>query len=322
MNGGARTPRHARLREYSLGKARLAETRIAILGLGLMGGSLALALRGAPGPGVSHLPASSKCALLIGIEKNPETLALARQRGLADLLSSDPAELLPQADFIILATPVRAILSLLEALPSLHPGPAVVLDLGSTKSEITAAMRRLPARFDPIGGHPMCGKERSSLELADALLYQDAPFALAPLPQTTSPAKALVEELVREIGARPFWVEAETHDRWVAATSHLPYLLANTLAAVTPAEAAPLAGPGYRSTSRLAVSPVDLMVDVLATNRLPVLAALRRFQAQLELIEGCLESGDEQLLHERLAKAAHKQEEFLGANSAPASALT
>jgi prephenate dehydrogenase len=284
--------------ETSFSEPRLAQARIAILGLGLMGGSLALALRG-------------KCAQILGIEKDPGRLVYASALGLADRLSTEPGELLPQADLVVLAVPVRVILRFLETLPALLPGRAVVLDLGSTKSAITEAMKRLPARFDPVGGHPMCGKERSSLELAEASLYQDAPFALAELPQTTDYARRLVEELVCAVGARPVWLEAETHDRLVAATSHLPYLLASALAAATPLEAAPLAGPGYRSTSRLAVSPVDMMMDVLATNSTPVLEALQRLQEQLAHLQSCLAKGDDVALRERLVEAAQKQEQLL-----------
>src|SRR5512142_2192162 len=133
----------------------LSETRVAILGLGLMGGSLALALRG-------------RCAELIGIDPDPAVLDLASRWRLVDRLDAQPARLLPEADVVVLAAPVRAILRLLADLPAAHPGAPVVLDLGSTKGDVLRAMDGLPGRFDPIGGHPMCGKERSSLREAEA----------------------------------------------------------------------------------------------------------------------------------------------------------
>jgi prephenate dehydrogenase len=282
----------------------LGETRLAILGLGLMGGSLALALRG-------------KCARLLGMDQDAATLALAAQTGLVDKLSANPAEILAEADLIVLAMPVRAILAFLQDLPNLHPGPAVVLDLGSTKAAIAAAMARLPARFNPIGGHPMCGKERSGLALADPGLYEQAPFALTPLPRTTPGGRGLAEALVRAAGARPVWVDAETHDLWVAATSHLPYLLACALAAATPEEAAPLIGPGYRGASRLSVSPVEMMMDILSTNRAPVLAAVSRMRSELEGIEACLEKMPDSwnILARRLAAAAGRQAHLLDAQA-------
>jgi prephenate dehydrogenase len=254
----------------------LKQSRIAILGLGLMGGSLAMALRG-------------KCSNLFGIDRDPRALAFAEQKGIVDRVSSDAGQLLPHADLIILATPVSAIIDLLHELPSLHPGSAMVFDLGSTKVEILKGMQALPSRYDPIGGHPMCGKEVGSLENADPDIYQGAPFALVPLQRTSTNACHIAEELVESIGGRPEWMDGETHDRRVALTSHLPYLLANALASSLPLEVAPLVGPGLRSTFRLAASPVSMMTDILITNRANVLTGLRIFQDNLAQLEKLLQ---------------------------------
>ena len=118
---------------------RLSDCSVAIVGLGLMGGSLALALRGF-------------CRELLGIDPDPATAALAQQMRLVDRFSPTPEPLLPEADIVILAAPVGVILDQIARLPQLHPGQALVLDLGSTKSEIMRAMQALPARFDPLGG--------------------------------------------------------------------------------------------------------------------------------------------------------------------------
>lgn len=276
----------------------LRTARVAIVGLGLMGGSLALALRG-------------QCASLLGVERDAQTLELARRMRLADQLSPHAADLLPQADVIVLATPVRTILNLLAELPALHPGPAVVLDLGSTKGKILEAMRGLPERFDPLGGHPMCGKERSTLENAEAGLFQAAAFALCPLERTTPRARALAEALALAVGARPLWLDAHTHDRWTAAASHLPYLTANALAAVTPLEARPLVGPGFRSTARLAPSPLGMMADILATNQENLLTGLQALRRQLEAIETCLACGDEKGLGALLSQGAAHYESLV-----------
>ncbi len=179
----------------------LARKRIAILGLGLMGGSLALALRG-------------KCAALLGIDPDPRVIQFALERRIVDRGAAHPAELLSQADLIVLAAPVRAILNILRSLPDLHPNPAMVLDLGSTKVEIAAALAGLPERFEAVAGHPFCGKETSSIEHAEARLYQSAPFVLVELPNSTPRACELALELVEAIGAQPLWLDAETHDRW------------------------------------------------------------------------------------------------------------
>jgi prephenate dehydrogenase len=254
----------------------LSTSRVAIVGLGLMGGSLALALRG-------------RVLEILGIDPDPAARQLALERGAADRVSAHPGDLLPEADMIVLAAPVLAIVSLLKALPALHPGHPVVLDLGSTKRDIVQAMRDLPERFDVLGGHPMCGKETNTLRAADADLFKGRPFVFTPLERTTARARLLADELSTALGALPLWLDAEQHDRWAAATSHAPYLIANALSSATPLEAqSALAGTGYLSTTRIAATPPEIMLDILSTNRENVLAALTAFRTQLEQLEAAL----------------------------------
>jgi prephenate dehydrogenase len=273
----------------------VAEMRVAILGLGLMGGSLALALRG-------------KCKTLLGVDADPEAVALAQRTGIVERGSTRAAELLPEADLLVLAAPVRAILSLLAELPALHPGACLVFDLGSTKTEILRAMDALPPRFDPLGLHPICGKEQNGLAQAEASLFRGAPLILTPLARTSPHALAAAAGLAEITGARPIRMEAATHDQQIAATSHLPYLLACALALAVPTEAAPLAGPGYRGATRLAASSPRMMLDILQTNRENVLGALAAFRGRLERLEADLHAEDWDSL-ERLfsASAAARQ---------------
>lgn len=254
--------------------------KIAIWGLGLMGGSLALALRG-------------RCSMLLGVDRDPATLELARQMNIVDRCSDDPAQLLPLSDLVILALPVRRILAALGDLPQIHPGEALVLDLGSTKAEIVAAMQKLPANFEPVGGHPMCGKEQSSLFFAEAGLYQGAAFIFTPVESTTQRVKQLAQDLAIGIGSVPLWLDAHQHDRWVASTSHLPYLAANTLAAVTPPEAACLVGSGFRSTTRLSPSSLPMMLDIIMTNQENILQNIYAYQQKLSQLATLISAGDE-----------------------------
>lgn len=264
-----------------------------------MGGSLALALRG-------------KCASLLGIDPDPSAVKLAVENQIVDFASSDPATLLPTADIIILAAPVRTIISLLAQIPEIHPGPAVVIDLGSTKEKIMNAMQSLPERFDPVGGHPICGKEKSSLAFAEGQLYHQAPFIFTSLPRTTPNARLTAEQLALAVGAHPLWLDALTHDRWVAATSHFPTLLANALAASTPLEAAPLTGPGFQSMTRLAVSSPEMMFDIFFTNKDNILSSLHSFQKRLNQIETMLASGEFDQLKELFIEGGERRENIYG----------
>jgi len=183
----------------------------------------------------------------------------------------------------------------------------VVIDLGSTKVEIYKALAGLPERFDPLGGHPMCGRSEHGLANADEHLFRGAPFAFTPLPRSGERCLGLAAQLAQAIGARPLWLDPETHDRWVAATSHAPYLLACALALATAGEAAPLVGPGFRSSTRLAASSLNMMEDILHTNREHVLQAIRRVTRELERLDKALAEPDYPLLRQLLQRAADAQ---------------
>jgi len=271
----------------------LAESKIAIIGLGLMGGSLALGLRG-------------KCAALYGCDPHLPTLELALSQHIVDYADSDPAKLLPEVDLVILSAPVPAILTLLEKLPTYTSNPCIVMDLGSTKRLIVDSMSRLPERFDPIGGHPICGKEKLSLANAERTLYYAAPFLLTPLERTSSRAISAANQIIEALGAKGKTVDATEHDRILAATSHLPFLLASALTLNTPDKFSSFVGTGFKSTSRVAGTSSSMMLGVLQSNRENVLHALHGMQTQLAGIESALSSEDfvklESILNEAQTK--------------------
>lgn len=278
--------------------------RVAIWGLGLMGGSLAMAIRG-------------QSAHLTGVDPDAEMRALALERGVVDAAASPEdllagVERLGAVDLLILAAPVRAILQTLAELPGLVGGSPVVIDLGSTKAVIVDAMNRLPERFQAVGGHPMCGKEQSSLRHADAALYRGAPFALVATERTTGRGRMLAEALARALGACPLWIDADTHDRWVAATSHAPFLLSGALVRATPQESAPLVGPGFRGMARLAGGSTRMMVDILQTNRANVREALGRIRAAVDEWDALLEQGDEAAITALLDEASMRYSAMKG----------
>ncbi len=274
----------------------LTKARVAIVGLGLMGGSLALALKG-------------KCAELLGYGPRQPSLDIALRDGFVTSASTDPADILPKADVIVLASPIPAILELLAHLGDYVPQPCIVIDLGSSKRDVLKAMAGLPERIDPIGGHPICGKEVLSIANADKNLYHDAPFVLTPLERTGRRARSCGEQLAAAVGARAIWLDAAAHDADIAATSHLPYLLASALALATPPQAAILVGPGFRSSSRLAATPQTMMLGVLESNRDNLLAALARFRERLDAFEVALIAEDLPALRSLLERAetAHRE---------------
>jgi prephenate dehydrogenase len=276
----------------------LAKSKIAIIGFGLMGGSLAMALKG-------------KCADLLAVVHRSSTRELALRSQIVSQAEEDPAKILPQADVIILSTPVPAILDWLACIPEYTPQRCVVIDMGSSKQIIVQAMDQLPERFDALGGHPICGKENLSLENAEAGLYLNAPFVLTPTAHNSVRASTAALQIINAIGARPVWLDAVTHDRMLAFTSHLPFLLASALAMTAPAGAAPLVGPGFNSTSRLASTPASMMLGILQTNRDNVLEALSIFRKNLELIEQAIRSQDPDQLVETLDDARLKRQKFL-----------
>ena len=280
----------------------LREARLVVVGLGLMGGSLAAALK-----------ARRICREVWGVTRRPETLEAARKRGLIDLGSTDPAPAMETANLVVLATPVRVILDLIPRLGRLLPPGGLRKDRGCTKRAVTTALATLPAYVQCLGGHPICGREQGGLDAADANLFQGAVFALTPMPRTSVAALAQAEEFVRLLGSRPLVLDAAQHDRWVAATSHLPYLLACALVASTEVVAETdtgvwgLAASGFRDTSRLAACDETMMLDILLTNRGAVGQMLTHFRDQVDNAARLLETEDEAGLRAAMTAAAQRR---------------
>lgn len=273
----------------------LKDCSIAVIGLGLMGASLCMDLK-----------EGNLCREVRGVARRTRTVLDAFFAGAVDLATNDLQTGILGADMVILATPVRTIISTLEEIgPRLWPG-AVVMDMGSTKGDICAAMARLPREVQPIGGHPMCGKETAGFEAAECGLYHNATWVLSPLSRTSPDALALATELALAVGARPLVLEAERHDRLVASISHLPFLIASALTAAVAEVGSDdptvwdVAAGGFRDTSRVAASDTQMFLDILMTNRRAVLEQVERFQAHLGEIHHLLADKDEARLRETL----------------------
>jgi prephenate dehydrogenase len=259
---------------------------VGIVGLGLMGSSLGLALE----------PTGAR---RIGADLSPSVAARALELGAIDEVAT-AADVASRAELLVLCVPVTAAARLaLELAPLLTAG-AVLTDVGSTKTGICAALDSTAPHASSIGGHPMCGRELSGPDAADAALFEGATWALVPTAGTTDRARTLATWLVEASGARAVELDRDVHDRAVATGSHLPYVMAQALvAALVESEArtaAPfprLAATGFRGASRLARGDVDMWLDVLATNSSNVRESIGLLQVELARLADALDDADE-----------------------------
>ncbi|MFP4227377.1 MAG: prephenate dehydrogenase/arogenate dehydrogenase family protein [Salinivenus sp.] len=264
--------------------------RIAILGTGLIGGSLALAWQ-------QH---DADCTI-VGFDR-PNVLEKAEARGAIDEKAVDPVTAVQAADLVVLATPIGTTLRLVDAIADALPPDAIVTDVGSVKQPILdQAADVLPEDILFLGGHPMAGSEQTGIDHADPLLFENATYALC-LPDDTDPDAldgpfAPAVGWIEATGARPLRLDAAQHDQLVAQVSHLPQVLAvalvNTVAGDDAPEEAPdlalqLAGGGFRDMTRIASSSFDVWRDILVGNERAIHDAVGRFRRTLRALRNRL----------------------------------
>ena len=260
-------------------------SKIGIVGLGLIGGSIALRAR--------ELWPS---ALVIAVD-NKDVLEDAMRRHAIDV-AADDLVVLAEADLVILAAPVKQNIALVADLDDNVRVPAVVTDTGSTKREIVVAARDLPPRFTFIGGHPLAGAAQGGLEHARPDLFEGRPWLLTPIAKSDQGSAALdsLSQFVTALGAQPRVLEPRAHDRLLAFLSHLPQLTASALMQVVGnavgEEGLALAGRGLADTTRLASSPPDIWQDIAATNADEIGPALDVLIALLHELRRDLSDGD------------------------------
>jgi prephenate dehydrogenase len=258
-------------------------SKIGIIGLGLIGGSIALRAR-------ELWPA----ALVIAVD-NKDVLEEAMRRHAIDVAADDPI-VLAEADLVVLAAPVKQNIALLAELDDNIHVPAVVTDTGSTKREIVAAARELPPRFTFIGGHPLAGAAQGGLEHARPDLFAGRPWLLTPPARSEDPALARLTDFVTALGAQPRILDPRAHDRLLAFLSHLPQLTASALMQVVGnavgEDGLALAGRGLADTTRLASSPPDIWQDIAATNADEIGPALDALIAVLQELRRDLPEGE------------------------------
>jgi prephenate dehydrogenase len=277
--------------------------KVAVVGVGLIGGSFALALK-----------AARACGEVVGVGRGAANLKLALEQGVIDAIGADIAD----ADLVLVATPVAQYPRVLAALaPRLKPA-ALVTDAGSTKRDVIAAARAaLGARIAQfVPAHPIAGAERSGASAASAELFRGKRVVLTPLPENPGAAVQAVEEAWRACGARLGRMSAEEHDAVFAAVSHLPHLLAYALVHEVAArgDSAQLFGyaaGGFRDFTRIASSHPEMWRDICIANRDRLLDELDRYVAKLRALRPLVESGDGAALEKLFSEARAARQRWL-----------
>jgi prephenate dehydrogenase len=268
--------------------ARLRIRKLVVIGVGLIGGSFALALKRA-----------RAVQRVVGVGRGSRNLAVARRLKVIDEASKDPAQAVKDADLVLLATPVGQMPAVMTAIAPHLPAHAVVTDAGSTKSDVIAAARRFlgdrMARFVP--GHPVAGTENSGAEAAFPDLFKGRNVILTPQRETAAAAARLVQRAWEACGARVTRLGAPEHDAILAAVSHLPhvvaYALVNMLAGRRNApQLFGLSAGGLRDTVRIAGSSPEMWADICVANREALLAAMEDYGNELERLRGAIAAAD------------------------------
>ncbi len=272
----------------------IGEFSIHIIGLGLMGGSLAMALRG-------------KARRITAQDLDESVLAAAVKSGVIDDIG-EPS----QADIVVLAVPADRIVGLIGEL-GLRPG-TVVIDIGSTKMVICEALDGLPADVQAVGGHPMCGLAENGFRNAASTLYQDSRFVLCETQRTTPQARDVSERLVKACGAIPLWMDRQRHDFLTALTSHLPHLLSFALMRLAmevseqEAELFELAAGGFDGATRLARTDEAMITGMFKTNATNIRALVARLFEHMSSIDTIFE--DTASLNEELRRIMEARRQY------------
>jgi len=281
--------------------------RVAIVGVGLIGGSFSLALKG-----------KKLCRQVVGAGRGAANLALALERGVIDVTAADAAEAVRGADLVLIAAPVAQFETIfLAILPVLKP-ECIVMDAGSTKRDVVAAARKgLGAKISQfVPAHPIAGAEKSGAAAASAELFRDRRLVLTPLKENRKDDVETIAGLWTSIGARVSRMTPEEHDGVFAAVSHLPHLLAYALVDDISArpDAAQLFGyaaGGFRDFTRIASSHPEMWRDICTANSDRLLTELHLFEEKLKSIGAMLEKGDAAALEKLFAGARSARERWL-----------
>ncbi|MCD8004624.1 MAG: prephenate dehydrogenase [Oscillospiraceae bacterium] len=275
--------------------------RAAVVGLGLIGGSLAMALKGYPGLRVT------------GVVRSENTLRKAVERRVCDEVTMNPMEALAGAELVWLCMPPKAILSFLEEHKGdFRPG-TIVTDVCGVKTAVMQAARALPETVDFIGCHPMAGKETSKLDNAEATLFQNAHFILTPRPESDPAHVALLEDMAQYMGFRDtVRTTPEEHDAMIAYTSQLMHVMAVAVCDDAELERCTgFEGGSFRDCTRVAALDVPLWTELFSLNAPALARSIARLEDNLRAYRQALEAGDTRLLEEKLTASSGRKRKTL-----------
>jgi prephenate dehydrogenase len=260
--------------------------KLALVGVGLIGGSIGLAARQRLG------------ATVAAYDTDPAALELARQRGAIDRPAATIAEAVADAEAVFVAVPVGVLPAVIGAALDAAPEGCVVSDVGSTKRAVVAAIDAGGRGSQFVGGHPLAGAETAGVRYAREDLFEGATWYLTPTPTTSGILYERLHRLLRTLGARPVAIEPETHDTILATVSHLPHVLANVLVAqaaqtlAAGAERLPATGPSFRDATRVAGAPSAIWTDIYVSNRDALAAGIDQAIARLTAVRDALAAAD------------------------------
>jgi len=276
--------------------------QVTIIGTGLIGGSLGLALKRA---GLARH--------IVGVGHRQSTLDRALACGAADEVTLDPADGVGSSDLVVLATAVGLFEPLLRQTADHLADGAVVIDVGSTKAEVVRAGEALvPTGRAFVGCHPIAGSEKRGIDWADADLFGGAVCAVTPTDRTPADALARVVETWEALGMQVVRLAPAEHDRLLAEVSHLPHVVAAALVQTVSPEAEPLVGTGWKDTTRIAASDPALWRDILLTNPDGVGRAMKRFRETLAALEDALADRNADAVQRLLAEAKARRDRIVG----------
>lgn len=274
-----------------------ATKKTAIIGTGLLGGSLGLAIR-----------AACPDAEVVGVNRSEAGRRAAKRAGCVTATTSSIETAVEGADLVVLATPVCAFESIFTVLAgTLAPG-ALVTDVGSTKRDVVRLGESILGRGGPfLGSHPMAGRERKGAAFADADLFLGAPCLLTPTKHTPPNLLRRAKALWKAVGMRPMEFAADEHDRVVARISHLPHLLSSLLMALPGDADLPASSSGFRDMTRLAGGDPEMWRDIMLTNRDAILHTIDCFAGQMDKLRAVIEAGDPATIERFLTKEQQRR---------------